>query len=62
MDHSENILENPGLEEIILGSKNEIFNCMISKMGADLDMIRFEDKIVIKVTHEVLYCMAVAVW
>ena len=54
--------DNFGLEENILGSRNENFNFIISKMDANLDIIRFEDKIVITVTHEVLYCLAVAIW
>ena len=31
-------------------------------MGVNLDMIRFEYKIVIAVTHQFPYCVAVAIW
>ena len=46
-DDSEDILENFQLEETILGSRNEKFDYIISKIGVDLDMIGFGDKIII---------------
>ena len=45
MDDSEDMLENFWLEETILGSRIENVNYITSKMGVNLDMIRFEDKL-----------------
>ena len=53
----EDTLENCGLEETIMGS-----NHLISKMGINLYMIKFEDKIVITITLAIPYCVAVAIW
>ena len=61
MDKSEDILENVRLEETILLSINENLKLHKSKTGVDLDMIRFEDKIVFTVIHEVPYCVAVTI-
>ena len=61
MGGGEDILQNFGLEETILGSRNENFNYIISKTGVNLDMIMFENKIVIIVTHDIPYCVAVAI-
>ena len=60
MDDSEDILENFGLEEPILGLRNENCNYSMSKIGVNLGMIMFEDKIIF--IHEVPYCVAVAIW
>ena len=62
MDDSKDILENFGLGETIMVTRNENFNYIISKMGFNLNMIRSEDKIVITVIHEVSYCVTVAIW
>ena len=62
MDDSEDIPENFGLEENIPASRNENFNYKICKISVDLDMIRFQDKTGITVTHEVPYCVAVVIW
>ena len=61
IDASEVLLENLSLAEAIMGSRNENFN-YIGKMGVDLNIIRFEEKIVFTVTHESPYCVAVAIW
>ena len=62
MDDNENILENFDLEQTILGSRNQNFNYIICKIGVDLNIIRFEDKILLTIISEVPYALVVARW
>ena len=61
MDDSEDILDNFGLEKAILRSRNENCNYITSKTSVNIGKIRVEDTIVFIVTHEVPYCVAVAI-